>query len=312
MDRSPFFMFGFDRSGTTLLSMMVGAHPDLAVPFSCTGLWYRYAGKLERYGNLEEQDNLTLLVGDLLREERIQLWDVPLTSDDVLSAIRGRDYPSVVAAFHSAYAAKLGKPRWGNIDIATIDDMDVVNAWFADARFIHIVRDGRDVALSHEKYRYGLSNTLETAMQWDRRVSANLKMGSILGEERYLVIRYEDLVLHSKDILQKICDFLGVRFSEEMLEYDKSVRRRVPEEKLWLWPKLDSKPDKNNTYRWKEVMSRNKRIVFERNAGELLAKLGYDRVEEGGGRVGAHFLELLHFLGRGHRLRRLSRRIRGA
>ncbi|MEJ2446417.1 MAG: efflux RND transporter permease subunit, partial [Anaerolineales bacterium] len=67
-------------------------------------------------------------------EYSMRIWMDPerltakgLTVDDVLSAIRGRDYPSVVAAFHSAYAAKLGKPRWGNIDIATIDDMDVVN-----------------------------------------------------------------------------------------------------------------------------------------------------------------------------------------
>ena len=59
---APFFMFGFERSGTTLLSMIVGAHPDIAVPLSVTGMWFRYGAKLDTYNNLETHEDVERIV----------------------------------------------------------------------------------------------------------------------------------------------------------------------------------------------------------------------------------------------------------
>ena len=83
----PLFMFGFERSGTTLLSMMVGAHPQIAVPLTVTGLWYRYATRLDQYGDLTSRDDVQRLVDDLLGEERIQLWDVELRREEFLDGL---------------------------------------------------------------------------------------------------------------------------------------------------------------------------------------------------------------------------------
>ncbi len=305
----PFFMFGFERSGTTLLSMMVGAHPEIAVPFSTTGLWYRYWRKRESYGELADGEQCARLVADLLAEERIQLWDESLEQEEIMNAVRPGDFGSVVAAFHAAYAKHKGKAHWGSIDIATLFDMDLASRWFDDARFVHIVRDGRDVALSHERYAYGASNAAECAEQWINALHTNLKMGSILGPERYLVLRYEDLVLEPEPTLRRLCDFLAVGYSEAMLDYPQMVSKKVPESRRWLWPSLDKAPDRTNTYRWKTKMSAGKRNVFERVANDMLAALDYETRAEIPASLGVLGLELWYFLGRGHRFDRLARRL---
>ncbi len=137
---SPLFLFGYDRSGTTLLSMVIGAHRDIAVPFSATGLWYRYADRLEEFNDLATAADRHRLVGALLAEERIALWNVGLAEADIRYDAETAGYGDIVAAFHAAYARKQGKSRWGNIDISTLDELARVNRWFPDARFIHIVR----------------------------------------------------------------------------------------------------------------------------------------------------------------------------
>ena len=305
----PFFMFGFERSGTTLLSMMMGAHPRLAVPLSTTGLWYRYAQRLPEYLPLEDRANLERLIDDLLDEKRIRLWDASFSREQVLADFAPRDLAGVVARFHGLYARYHGKPHWGSIDIATLTHMDIANRWFPDARFIHIVRDGRDVALSHETYVYGAATTLDCAEKWDRMVRMNLKMGAMIAPERYKRIRYEDLVLDSERVLRELCDFIGVDYSPRMLEYHRGVDKKVPETHRFLWPALNKPPVKDKVLGWKARMSASKRIVFEGIAGDLLRELGYESYPTVPKSVGGYAYELWCFLGRGGRIRRFMARL---
>ena len=300
------FMFGFERSGTTLLSMMVGAHPEIAVPLTVNGLWYRYEGMLDHYQYLSQSQHVERLVADLLAEERIRLWDVTLTVEEVLSGPTITNFAMTVARFHELYAEKKGKRLWGNLDIATLEAMDQANRWFPDARFIHIVRDGRDVALSHETMPYGAATTLDCAEAWNSRVKLNLKMGAMLNPKRYLVIRYEDLVLKTEPTLRRICDFFEVEYSSSMLNYQTMVQEKIPIDRRWLWPLLDKPPIRSKAYSWQSKMGTTKRIVFEGTANSLLKELGYDAFDIVPKRASAYALELWQFLCRGRRLLRLA------
>lgn len=301
-------MFGFERSGTTLLSMITGAHPDLAVPLSVTGLWFVYGNKLGGYNHLGSAADIEKLIDDLLQEERIRLWDVEFTREEVLANLAGSSYGDVVGAFHRTYAQRKGKPCWGNLDIATLDNMEKVNRWFPDARFIHIVRDGRDVSLSHETMPYGASNTLECAQKWRERLYTNLKMGELLGDERYFVLRYEDLVLDPENSLRRMCEFMGLDYSQGMLEYPDMVGQKVPEDKKWLWPALDKPLQSSKCFGWKTKMDTKRRLVFEDEAGAMLKRLGYEVNGTASKNFLAHCYELWCFMGRGGRFRRLKKR----
>ena len=306
---SGIFMFGMDRSGTTLLSMIVGAHPDIAVPLSATGLWYRLDQQQEAYSLLSTDDDLSELIGDVLASDRIQRWDADLSVEDVLPLCRRRNYASVVAAFHRAYAQSKGKPLWANIDIATLEQLHRANEWFPQARFVHIYRDARDVALSNQSMPYGRGNLAECADLWSRRLTTNFRMGRIVGPNRYMSIAYEDLVNQPKKTLVGLCSFLGVPFSESMLQFAADAEAKVPEDTRWLWPNLAGPLDRSATYRWKDHMSTNKRIVVEHYAGSLLKELGYETYDRIPRRLSAELLDLAYFLGRGGRMKRLLKAV---
>src|SRR5690606_7970129 len=109
-----------------------------------TGLWSRYAERLDQYDNLQSDDGIRRLIADLLQEERIRLWQVPLEAEAIEASLEARDYPGVIAAFYGAYAAAKGKTRWGDKDPGNMRRLHEIFRWFPGARVVHIIRDGRD------------------------------------------------------------------------------------------------------------------------------------------------------------------------
>jgi hypothetical protein len=297
------FMFGLDRSGTTLLTMMVGAHSNIAVPLSTTGMWYDVALGLPE--DFDSTEGAARVVDQILQHERIRLWDQRLDRERLIADVQPGDFGSVVAAFHREYGRQSGKPVWASMDISTLDNMHLVNAWFPDARFVHIVRDGRDVALSHQGYKYGAGNIAEVAVKWEARVTRNLRMGAMLPADRYYTLRYEDLVLSPEPTLRQLCKFIGVPFSSEMLDYQKSVDRKIPKDKMFLWPALNGPPKAEKVGRWKKEMTVAQRVLFEQRAGSLLRELGYETFSIPPRSVAAMLLETWYCIGQGGRFKRL-------
>lgn len=298
-----------ERSGTTLLSMMTGAHSKIAVPLATTGMWIHFGRRLESYGYLKRQDDVARLVDAVLNHERIGLWDTGLDRDQILADLPVGDYGAVICRVHGEYARAKGKPYWANIDIATLDHMELVNDWIGDARFVHIVRDGRDVALSHQTMPYGSGNIAECARSWVSRVELNTKMGRILGPERYYALRFEDLVNDPEPTLIGLCRFLTVPFDSAMLAYGEMVTEKIPTDRLWLWPALSQPPQTSRVGQWRNKMSTTQRIVFEGVANETLKQWQYDCYETVPKSLRSYALELWYFLTQGGRLRRLSQKL---
>jgi len=306
---APTFLFGMERSGTTLLSMMVGAHSQIAVPLATTGMWVDFAGCLDAFNQLSSREDVVRLVDAIRTHPRIVLWDAALDRDALLDNLPLGDYGAIVTRFHAEYARAKGKPHWANVDIATFDQMDVVNAWFPDARFLHIIRDGRDVALSHQTMPYGAGNIAECAAAWANRTTTSAKMGRILGGRRYMTIRFEDLVLNPRRSLEGICGFLGVAFDESMLRYGEMVEGKIPEDRRWLWPAITRPPQESKVGQWRKQMTRSQRIVFEGVANKALKAWGYEAFEQVPKSPAAYLLDLWYHLGQGGRLHRLGRRM---
>lgn len=309
LPQSGIFLFGMERSGTTLLSMLVGAHPEIAVPLATAGLWYTFNDQLDAYENLATNRDLDRLVADLRAHDRIRRWDETLSSDEILPLCRPGDYASVIAGFHMAYAQRKGKPRWANLDIATLDRLHRAHELFPHAKFIHIYRDARDVALSTQTMPYRTGNLAECADAWSRRLTMNFCMGRMLGPDRYLAVAYEDLVNMPEATLSRICAFVGVSYTPRMLAYAEEAAAKVPVDRRWLWPNLDGSLDRSATQRWRTGMSKTKRIVVERYTAPLLRELGYETYAHLPRSAAAEILDLAYFLDRGQRGRRLLKTV---
>ncbi len=303
----PTFLFGFERSGTTLLTMMTGAHPRLSCPLSVTGTWWHFLDRLDAFGGLATADDIARMVAEVAAHERLKLWNVPFDEAAIAAAVTPGDYASLVDAFHAAAARAEGKARWVNMDIPTLFRFEDVARAFGDARFVQIVRDGRDVALSFKGYRFGGLNALEIADRWSRATVAADRIGHALGPDRYLRIRYEDLIALPEQTLDRLCDFIGESYHPGMLDYAGDVSRKVPDATRDLWPVLDRPPQTDRIDRWRREMKTSERYVIEEAAGEALDRFGYERGGTGFSAPG-ELRGAWCYLTRGARLKRLARR----
>lgn len=274
----PFFIVGFQRSGTTLLRLMLDNHPGLAVPLDTVGLWAAYAARVDKdYSGLRSREAIVALVDDILREHRVKLWDAALTREQVLGFLTEPTYSCVVAAFYQAYASAKGKARWGDKDPGNMRRIDMILEWFPQAQILHIVRDGRDCCLSHLEQDFGHSSLLPCAVAWREEVEWVRRIGRILGRQ-YLEIRYEDLVREPERVLQRVTSFLQVDYHPTMLNYHRKVSESVPTSKLHIWPMLTQRPQAAHVERWRSKMSRGDQVCFEKRAGAQLKALGYPTV----------------------------------
>ena len=268
---APVVVLGVSRSGTTLLKEMLDRHPQLAIPtesYFLPQLWDRHGERPEREAFLS----------DLERLPRIRDWGV--TRGDVeerLPADAG--FAEFVQAVYRAYADAQGKPRFGDKTPSYMQRLDVLERAFPGARYLHLIRDGRDAGLSflamRRKPRFNLARPRGIASfgaQWRTEVEAARAFGRDRVDGRYHEVRYEDLVAEPETRLREACEFLALDFDPAMLDYHHDARA----ESLRDHPRL-AEPPTVGVRRWSDQMEARDVECFEAIAGELLADLGYER-----------------------------------
>lgn len=266
-DRSPlFFIVASARSGTTFLRLALNAHPKIAVPYESRFIVELYEGP--------EVDRDTFL--DRLRTHpRFQTWELDIA--EVAAAIGNRThllYAEAVEAAYSAYARAQGKERWGDKTPRYVEHIPFLAQLFPETRFIHVIRDGRNVALSYSHVDFGPKNLARAARLWRRRVLAGVRDGRALPPGRYLEIRSEDLAEDPEGELRDICSFLSVDFDPLMLDESARVKGEMKGSKRNYDPKASGRARMSS---WQQDMGPRDVEVFEVIAGDALSMLGYER-----------------------------------
>ena len=214
---------------------------------------------------------------DLPHVQRLKEWDVAVA--DIEQRI-GCDtgFSEVIRAVYESYAADRGKPRFGDKTPIYLDYLGVVERTFPDAQYLHIVRDGRDAALSYLAFASSQPRgplrprtLVGYACRWRASVERGRRLGRSLGPERYLELRFEDLVADAEATLRAACAFLGLRFETGMLEY---YKRPGPQP---LSGSLVRSPPGPARSSWRTQMAPGDVRRFEAVAGDLLEELGYGR-----------------------------------
>jgi hypothetical protein len=268
--REPIFIIGFDRSGTTLLSGMLDSHEDLAIPYESHFIpkYARLAGNYD-FGDLESKRKL---VREIFSERFPAAWDYkpPIESMDLESCA---DLADVIDAIFAAYADHKGKRIWGDKTPGYTGQIEVIHSLFPGAKFIHLVRDGRDVALSLMLQHWGPASFLSCVEAWRETVFWARKMGRLLPTGQYMELRYEDLLEDPERQLKGITEFLGLEYSRRMLrDYSAKAMDRVPDD---THAKLVEAPDKSNAYKWVRRLGGVDQHLAFIAGGELLEELGY-------------------------------------
>jgi len=279
------FVVGVGRSGTTLLRLMLDAHPQLAIPAET----HFVPELLER----EAECRLPGELVDVIVEART--WhDFGLAEDSFRGAVTERGAktaPEVLRIFYALCAEREGKSRWGDKTPGYVKRMRPIAHALGEARFVHLIRDGRDVALSRVARGMGTEKPIgDVADLWKRRISNARKQAKRL-RGRYLEVRYEDLVTEPEAQLRRIGELIELDFDPAMLSYREQAERRIGE--LRDLPAEGERIDRDRDERraahslatepptaarievWREDMAAADREEFEAVAGGLLRELGY-------------------------------------
>jgi hypothetical protein len=208
-------------------------------------------------------------------------------------ARRSRSQTEFIDRFFEAYSTRAGKPRWADKSPRNVHRLRFIREHFPKSKFIHVLRDGRDVVCSLRTHLRTVEGDIDDRSTWNpiepsidrwvRDVSAGL-VGR--GESWYTEVRYEDLVAKPEETLRALFDFLGEPWDDAVLESRKVESEPRYDTKSPQNPETTSPIYKNAMERWRRDFTAEEIRVFkQRAAGSLLIQLGYvedDRWGEAG------------------------------
>jgi hypothetical protein len=273
---APFFIVGSSRSGSTLLRLMLASHSRIAIP---SETWYLTA-LVEEFpcDRPLQDDEISKAISVMTSHYR---WpDMGLDAAEMrrraakLSAVRLGDLVEIVYRWHMEVE---GKSRWGDKTPAYIEIVPPLAALFGNAKFIHLIRDGRDVAKSFQRQGWHGPWMQGYTREWSRAVELDMQLSKSPLNERILRVRYEDLVLHPEPTLRRICAFIDARFEDQMLRWQAKVDNAVPLREKTIHSSLGRDMNPSDVGRWKREMTSREIFVAEALIGTQLSHFGYER-----------------------------------
>jgi len=272
---NPVFIFGCARSGTSLLSRILNSHPNIAVPYE-SHLYNVFMPWLKYYGDLSEDKNRRQLICDM--HDILHDWSPRVDKDAAFNATKQYDIHGVIDGVISSYSTAQGKKRWGEKSPWHVFYWKEILEGFPNAKFIHIVRDGRDSSASWMQARFGPKHYYMLAKRWKEYLETVAEFKQAIGKDNVLDIRYEDILADQEAATRKICGFIGEEYSIEMLDFHKN-KTPYPTDNRNL-ENLTKPLMTDNAQKWRKNLSDRDIYIFESVAGKQLKEYGYEVINQ--------------------------------
>jgi hypothetical protein len=277
------FIVGCPRSGTTLVRRIVDAHPQIAITRAETH-WipelFRRSVGVTRDGHVTRELLETLSTHPTFVKLRID----PRSLEGLADERAKRSYAEFVTGIFDAYGRQEGKRLAGDKTPGYVRSIPTLHGLWPTARFVHVVRDGRDVGLSAvnwtrkaesfaRRYPTWAEDPVATAAFWWRwHVSIGRREGARLGPGLYHELRYEDLVRDPAAACRRLCAFLELDYDDAMVRFHEGRQQRPDRDAKHAWLPITA-----GLRDWRTDMPREDLERFEAAAGDLLDELGYPR-----------------------------------
>ncbi len=274
------FIIGEQRSGSNLLRLML-AKAGIAAPHPPHVLT-RMLPLVDTYGALSHDANWFQLIEDAceLTERNPVPWN-PLTRfsrSDIDRRCRERSLVAIFGALMDTYAEARGAKVWVCKSMQYARFAPELDAYFGDPKYIYLHRDGRDVALSFTKAVVGEKHPYHIASKWAQIQRHCMAERERIGAGRCFTVRYDELTQNPGLLLRRLCNFLEVDFSEEMLNFHQSNEAKSTSSKSQLWANVGKPLMRNNSQKFLRELSVDSIRIIESVAGDVLDALGYDRI----------------------------------
>jgi Sulfotransferase family len=265
----PVFIGGCDRSGTTFLGSLLGAHSEcLTIPEA------QFKIRLLRHLDPAAPFDARAMLGHIVSHWRFKIWGLDIDTA-VPQAELGQSYQELLEWLVRQYGQRQGKPNpgwWIDHTPANLRHGLRLRAAFPNAKFIHIVRDGRGVAASVLPLDWGPNSIQGAARWWSEGLAPGLAAESTLPQAHILRVRYEDLVLETEATLRRLCAYCGLEYQPDMAG---GGGFRVSEYSSGQHTLVGQAPDRRRLDAWERELTPRQIEIFEYMTGDLLAYLDY-------------------------------------
>jgi hypothetical protein len=266
---------GNDRSGTTMLRLILDRSVEAAVPTESM-IVTDFAPIRRGHWDLSAPGTLERFVRRVWTHPKIRQWRLPSSPPVPPPGLSHIDaYRWAVETPFRAYAEREGKDRFGDKTPAYLGHVDEIFAVWPDAKLLVMVRDGRDVALSVRRLPFGANNVYSAATDWVRGIRAGRA-----AEHRHpgsvLTVKYEDFVSDPIEELRRVCEFLSLTFSDDMLRLDSVPRSKLAQDQQHWFAKIWRGIDNSSVGKWRLEMSLRDQRIFDAVARTELTEMGYD------------------------------------
>ncbi len=270
----PIIVCGCPRSGTTMLQLMLHGHPRIAIPPENRFVLPAYKRRAA-FGDLSDPARHRELARWIVEHHSFD--DFGLDADALVEQIVAAPptLGSALGTVFRAYAARFGKPRWGDKRPAYLRNLDVILRLFPDAQVINIVRDGRDCVASLKEMPWLGDSFDEIVGSWARAVDEGDRWARRLDASSYHQLRYEDLVADPEPHLRKLCDFLGEEYDPAMAEPSKVAKVAVPSYKTWH-ARTHGEVTTERVQSWQHRLTAEEIALTEAALGDRLKACGYE------------------------------------
>lgn len=266
-----------------MLQFRLRKHPRISLPTGESHFIIPLYKNQQEFGDLSQVDNIRAVLHAMHKKNpgfmEGDLHGMRFDPDELaaeLHAAGRHTLPAIISGLFEKNAQGEGKVRWGDKTPYYVMHIPKLLEWFPDAQFIHLVRDGRDVALSlfGRKHDFSVYNAYFAAEYWESYIEKGRAAGSQLSSDQYIEVHYEDLLSKPDKTFKTICTFLGEEFSEKMFEI-------APVKDPGATPLVHESLKAENIDKWRKEMRPAEIRAFESVAGNTLRTLGYETLTAG-------------------------------
>ncbi len=267
----PIFIVGTQRSGTTLLRLILNAHSRVAIPEEA-----RFLSPLLKDKYLKQTisgKDFKNLIQYLANNEQFRLWNYDTSSFfDQVSDKNEIYVGELIRLLYESFCIREGKDTWGDKSLF-FSAIPFLHKVFPSAKFIHIVRDGRDVFDSWRKMDSTKSNVAVIALDWRYKLFKIESAFDQLPAVNKLCLRYEDLMADPEEQVRGVCEFIGIKYEIGMLEFYKTSKQYIGDHHSDL---IFQSINNKNVNKWEKNLTKSEATYFELLTRNILEKYQYN------------------------------------
>ena len=278
-DHSPFFIIGSGRSGTTLLRSILIADGSIAIPPESFVIFKVYR-KFHTYAHLGWRDLSRLIIAEFESQEQFRRWNTnvfPCYQEAFQLPENERSLSRLIEIVFRQYMKDNNQTAtmWGDKTPLNTYYYNWMLKLYPHAKYIHMLRDGRDVVASLIKSEL-YSDVQDACWRWTAGVKRAQKLGVQVSGENFLEIRYEDLVRNTEDEVKRLCFFLDIPFSAKMLNPQQTAKKAMKNTIAFAHHKNLLNPINSSSIgKWEKELDKEQKDFVFKKMGKMLKEQGY-------------------------------------